>query len=439
MTNAELRSAPDSGRQEQLPVADAADARARVLIVHDDLEIRLKLSGLVRRANADVDADGSSMSAYAAMAADRLRQFTAVFFFLEFAAADSSAATLLPVARLRDQISRVPIFVVARGGDERTAVRAIKMGATDYWPAHSIDIKDLAETLRPLVAARIEQKLLRVPAQRFDLKIPGYRLIKRISQTDSATVFLAQRAATPQPVALKVQMIADMSPGVRHRFLRECELLSTVNHRAVADVIDYGATGDCLYLALEYFPCGSLRDRLKNPLEEAEGFEYAKQIGEALRIIHEMGIVHRDLKPSNLMLTDDNRLVLIDFGLARSLKGAGDDSRKELPIGTPYYVSPEQIDGAPPDARSDLYSLGVVLFEMLTGTLPFRGNSVPEIVLSHRTAAIPRLPKDAAEYQPVIDKLLAKQRTDRYDTAAQFIQALTEAHAQKQFSRAMAS
>ena len=435
MTNAGLRNAAEPVRREALP---AADARARVLIVHDDLDIRLKLSSLVRRANADVDADCCSVSAYTSMAAERLRQFTAVFFFLEFAA-ESSAATLLPVARLRDQVTRLPIFVVARGGDERTAVRAIKMGATDYWPAHSIDVKDLAETLRPLVAARVEQKLLRAPAQRFDLKIPGYRLIKRISQTDSATVFLAQREQTPEPVALKVQMIADMSPGVRHRFLRECELLSAVNHRAVADVIDYGATGDCLYLALEYFPCGSLRDRLKNPLEETEGFEYAKQIGEALRVIHEMGIVHRDLKPSNLMLTDDNRLVLIDFGLARSLKAAGDDSKKELPIGTPYYVSPEQIDGAPPDARSDLYSLGVVLFEMLTGTLPFRGNSVAEIVLSHQTAAVPRLPRDVAENQPVIDKLLAKQRTDRYDTAAQFIQALSEAHAQKQFSGAMAS
>lgn len=439
MTNPGLRNPVEPARREPSTDAEAADARARVLVVHDDLEIRLKLSGLVRRANADVGADCCSTNAYAAMGAERLRSFTAIFFFLEFAAGQPSATTLLPVARLRDQAARLPIFVVARGGDERSAVRAIKMGATDYWPAHSIDVKDLAETLRPLVAARIEQKLLRAPAHRFDLKIPGYRLIKRISHTDSATVFLAQRDQTPQPVALKVQMIVDMSPGVRHRFLRECELLSAVNHRAVADVIDYGATGDCLYLALEYFPCGSLRERLKNPLEEPEAFEYAKQIGEALRVIHEMGIVHRDLKPSNLMLTDDNRLVLIDFGLARSLRAGGEDSKKELPIGTPYYVSPEQIDGAPPDARSDLYSLGVVLFEMLAGTLPYRGGSVAEIVLSHQTAAVPRLPKDSAEYQPVIDKLLAKQRGDRYDTAAQFIQALSEAHAQRQFSRAAAT
>jgi len=439
MTNAVSRGAPDGARGQGQAAPETADTRARVLIVHDDLEIRLKLSNLVRRASADLDADGSSISTFATMAADRLRQFTGVFFFLEFKDAASSAATLLPVARLRDQISRVPIFVVARGGDERTAVRAIKMGATDYWPAHSIDVKDLAETLRPLVAARIEQKLLRAPAQRFDLKIPGYRLIKRISQSDSATVFLAQRAETPAPVALKVQMIADMSPGVRQRFLRECELLAAVNHRAVADVIDYGATGDCLYLALEYFPCGSLRDRLKNPLEETEAFEYAKQIGEALCVIHEMGIVHRDLKPSNLMLTDDNRLVLIDFGLARSLKASGDDPKKELPIGTPYYVSPEQIDGAPPDARSDLYSLGVVLFEMLTGTVPFRGNTVAEIVLSHQASAIPHLPKDVADYLPVIDRLLAKQRAERFDTAAQFIVALHEAHERKQFTGALAS
>jgi ActR/RegA family two-component response regulator len=410
----------------------AAVRPAQILIVNDDLEIRLKMAALLRRAEPSADSDGIGTAAYAALGAEALRRYRAVFFFLQFAGS-SPAEILLPVARLRDQSPRTLIFVIARGGDERTAVRAVKMGATDYWPAHAIDVRDLAEAIKPAMPASAPSRVRATPRQN-DLNIPGYRFIKRISRTDSATVYLAECDQSPAPVALKVQMMGALSAEVRQGFLRECELLSAVNHRAVADVVDFGATADCLYLALEYFPCGSLRDRLRNPLEEVDTFDYARQIGEALRVIHAAGIVHRDLKPSNLMLTDDNRLVMIDFGLAQSLASgagsAGDAAAADgPPRGTPYYVSPEQIDGIEPDARDDLYSLGVVLFEMLTGTLPFRGNSVAEIVLSHQSSAIPRLPPALHVYQPLIERLLAKNRAERFDSADAFLTALNEAHA----------
>ena len=401
---------------------------APVLIVNDDLEFRLKLAELLRRASGAVESDGISGGGYVDMSIDALRKYKVVFFFLQFTQDEPRATTLLPVARLRDQIPRMLIFVIARGGDERTAVRAIKMGATDYWPAHSVEVKDLAEALQPVTALRTDQSRVRVQPRANDLNIPGYRFLKRISHTESATVYLAESAEIPMPVALKVQMMGVMSAEVRQRFLRECELLSAVNHRTVADVVDYGATADCLYLALEYFPCGSLRDRLKNPLEESDVFDYARQIGEALRVIHEMGIVHRDLKPSNLMLTDNNRLVMIDFGLALSLRSADGDAQDEQRLGTPYYISPEQIDGLAPDARDDLYSLGVVLFEMLTGALPYRGNSIAEIVLAHQSSAIPRLPVALDAYQSVIDRLLAKLRVERFDSALAFLNSLNEAH-----------
>ena len=416
---------------ENEPAAPVTRIRpAPILIVHDELDIRLKLAALLRRANSSADSDGISNSAYAQMRPEILRAYRSVIFFLQFSATEPRATTLLPVARLRDQAPRMLIFVIARGGDERTAVRAVKMGASDYWPAHAIEVQDLADALKPLTAARVDPSRVRTLPRTNDLNIPGYRFVKRISHTASATVYLAESSELPAPVALKVQMMGLMSPEVRQRFLRECELLSAVNHRAVADVLDYGATEQCLYLALEYFPCGSLRDRLRNPLEEPDAFGYARRIGEALRVIHELGIVHRDLKPSNLMLTDDNRLVMIDFGLALSVAAGDTDEQPELRLGTPYYISPEQIDGVPPDARDDLYSLGVVLYEMLTGSLPFRGNSVAEIVLAHQSSAVPRLPATLDAYQPVIEKLLAKQRAERFDSAAEFLNAINAAHAQ---------
>ena len=407
----------------------AAVRPAQILIVHDELEIRLKLAALLRRAQPAAESDGMTPAAFAALGTDARRRYRCVFFFLQFGPAEPTAETLLPVARLRDQSPRALIFVIARGGDERTAVNALKMGASDYWPAHCIEVADLSEAIRPAMPAPAPTRVRAAPRQN-DLNIPGYRFIKRISRTESATVYLAQREQSPDPVAVKVQMIGSMPIEVRQRFLRECELLSAVNHRAIADVIDYGATADCLYLTLEYFPCGSLRDRLRNPLEEADSYDYARQIGEALRVIHESGIVHRDLKPSNLMLTDDNRLVMIDFGLASSIESGNAEAGDGQRLGTPYYISPEQIDGVPPDARDDLYSLGVVLFEMLSGTLPYRGNSVAEIVLSHQSSAIPRLAPALGAYQPLIDSLLAKNRAERVVSASAYLTALNEAHAQ---------
>jgi serine/threonine-protein kinase PpkA len=125
-----------------------------------------------------------------------------------------------------------------------------------------------------------------------------------------------------------------------------------------------------------------------------------------------------------LMLTDDNRVVLIDFGSAAMHLQASDLSRSDLCTGTPYYVCPEQIANRDPDGRGDLYSLGVVLFEMLTGTLPYVGNTLSDIFAGHRSAPVPRLPRHVLRYQPIIDRLMAKDPNDRYPTATLFLEDL---------------
>jgi serine/threonine-protein kinase PpkA len=223
-------------------------------------------------------------------------------------------------------------------------------------------------------------------------------------------------------VGLRIGSEAD-----RQRFASECKILSALNHRSIADVLDFGITDDYLFLALEYFPCGSLRERLRHPVSEVDAVNYARQIGEALQIVHAAHIVHCDLKPSNVMLTDDNRVVLIDFGSARSQLVANDLSRSDLSTGTPYYVCPEQVAGHDPDARGDLYSLGIVLFEMLAGTLPFEGKTLAEIFAAHRSADVPRLPKHLSRYQPIVDRLLAKEPGGRYASALKFLEALSAA------------
>lgn len=407
----------------------ANDAESAVLapglIVHDDLDLRLKVADLLRKAGTQRRFDSATLAAFHAITVEEMRRYAALFFVLEFADTTGGADSLLSLSRLRGQIPRFPIFVIARSGDERCAVRSLKSGATDYWPIHSISLPEIALALRELDAAtsrpapslptsgsRSSESYVKSIAP-----VSGYRLVKTLYESDARAVYLAEHRESPDLVALKMQRLAGVSTDDCKRFLRECKLLSQLNNRAIANVIDFGTTDEVCYLALEYFPCGSLRDRMRNPLSEAEAVNYGTQICEALRVMHAASIVHRDLKPSNLMLTQDNRLVMIDFGLARSSVVEFEITRPDTSLGSPYYVAPEQIEGQQPDARSDLYSLGVVLYEMLIGTVPFRGKSVADIVQAHLSAPVPRLPASRRQYQNLIDRLLAKAPANRFASA----------------------
>ncbi len=399
------------------------------LIVHDELELRLRLAGLVRRAMPKIDADTVTRAGFDALSIERLQAYVAVMFIVEFSPPDAAAASLAALKRLHEQAPNLPIFVFARGGNERSAARAMKLGASDYWPIHSVIVGELCSALQPLIEqAQSPPLAASTAADRWrQPEIAGYTLLKKIAQSAAAGVYLARNDEFAQPVALKVEAIKGpqiVSEADRERFTKECEILSKLNHRSIANVLDFGTTDDYLFLALEYFPCGSLRERLKHPVSEADAVNYAHQIGEALQIVHAARVVHRDLKPSNLMLTNENRLVLIDFGSARTQFASTDLARSGDCTGTPYYVCPEQIDDREPDARGDLYSLGVVLFEMLSGNLPFTGKTLADILAAHRSTPVPRLPESLALYQPIIDRLLAKDPQGRYASAAEFLDAL---------------
>jgi FixJ family two-component response regulator/predicted Ser/Thr protein kinase len=409
------------------------------LVVHDDLELRLRLAGLVRRAIPALDTHCVGGAGLENLSADQLRAYGAVLIIVEFMQKSAGLDPLTAVARLHARAPLMPILLFARHGNERFAARAMKAGAVDYWPIHSVDVAELAAALRPYVqpspGAQNAPKTGAAATEAVQYpEVAGYRLLKAIAHTAASTVYLARNSDLAQMVALKVQNLqglASVSDEDRQRFARECEILSSLNHRSIADVIDFGITPEYLYLALEYFPCGSMRERLKNPVSESDALNYARQIAGALQVVHAAGVVHRDLKPSNLMLTTDNRPVLIDFGSARAQLVGHDLSRSDLMTGTPYYVCPEQLDGNDPDQRGDLYSLGVIVYEMLAGRLPFTGSKLIDIFDGHRNAPIPLLPAPLMQYQPLINRLLAKKPDDRYASAQHFLEALDAAAASR--------
>jgi serine/threonine-protein kinase PpkA len=279
----------------------------------------------------------------------------------------------------------------------------------------------------PGVERRRSQIRRSASASELPAAITGYRVLQTLAESDRSAVYLAYSDELRRNVALKVLRRAADSPETQtdlDRFAREYKIISEARNPAIVEVYDFGSTGKLSYIATEYFPAGDLKTRLQNPMTEPEALDYVRQIAEALRAIHVAGVLHRDLKPANVMLRADNTLVLIDFGLAKSLTGDKALTGAGEIRGSPYYMSPEQAEAKAVDERSDLYSMGVIFFELLTGQKPFSGRTVFDILAQHQHAPVPRLAGSAVRFQPLIDRLLAKRPAERFQSASDFLLAL---------------
>jgi serine/threonine-protein kinase PpkA len=271
------------------------------------------------------------------------------------------------------------------------------------------------------------------------LRLKGFRLTRKLASGGMTEVYLAVRENDALPVVLKVlEVSGEGSSGRLARFIQEYALLSRIEHPHVIRIYDQGFSDDHAYIAMEYFERGDLRSELRAGMLTERAIEVARQVADALDAVHAAGIIHRDLKPENVMLRPDGSVALADFGVAKPMQkdealGLAQTRHGEV-VGTPYYLSPEQARGGAITPASDLYSLGVMFFEMLTGSRPFSGETLDLLLARHLTAPAPSLPPDLAALQPILDRLLAKAPGERYASARELLDDLGRPELLRTFS-----
>jgi CheY-like chemotaxis protein len=262
------------------------------------------------------------------------------------------------------------------------------------------------------------------------VRIPGYRCVRRLAGGSVSQLFLAESEKVGDLMVIKVTPSHRDASGVDQsfeRFLQEYEIAHRLHHDSIVHCHELGVADDHAYLAMEYFPDGDLRRRIRSGITAADALDLSAQIAGALGALHHAGALHRDLKPGNVLMRGTRRIALSDFGLAKDVAWDMEITDPGLIFGTPHYMSPEQGHGEPVDGRSDLYSLGVILYEMLSGEKPYSAPNPMSIIYKHRHQPIPRLPAQAATWQPLVDTLLAKLPSGRFDSAVVAERVLREA------------
>jgi eukaryotic-like serine/threonine-protein kinase len=338
------------------------------------------------------------------------------------------------LAELTQRPAFPPVLFLTPSEDEKVVLPALRAGAEACIAKQKIDHRRFIGQLREASRKRKRQLALwRGTSQaqqvyRFGpVTIRGQRFIRTLASGNISAVYLAESERAGELVALKVfRAVPDVAEGRNtfDRFLQEYEVVAGVEHPNVVRIYDLGVADDHAYIAMEYFAAGDLRQRMKAPMAAATALEYLRQMAAALQGIHAVGVLHRDLKPGNVMLRADGSLALIDFGLAKQLQlDAAITATGEI-FGTPYYMSPEQGHGADTDERSDLYSLGVMFFEMLAARKPYLAETPMQVIYKHSHAPLPELPAELVHLQPLTHRLLAKDARERFQSAEELLDAV---------------
>ncbi len=331
------------------------------------------------------------------------------------------------------EIAGFPPVIMIGDGAERQIIDAMKIGATEYISTSRLNHQRLIEVLETALATNTRSHPTADSGRFFvDAKelegaglpgLKGYEFKRRLVVNELSAVYLVSEQASDRLRVLKVlRQVPDVGgEAVFDRFLQEYELIAKLDHPNIVKIFDLGVADDHAFIAMEYCGNGSLKLKILRGLDAESAFFLMREIAGALGALHRAGIMHRDLKPTNVMFRDDDSLVLIDFGLAKEAELRAEITDTGEIFGTPYYMSPEQGHAGEVDERGDLYSLGVIFYEMLSGLKPFDGETAMSVIIQHRTAPVPRLPQNLTRFQPCIDKMMAKRPEQRFQSVDELL------------------
>ncbi|MGH8688295.1 MAG: protein kinase domain-containing protein [Burkholderiales bacterium] len=406
----------------------------RFLLVDESRDFRSAVAGMLRaRWPAAQIEDWDPRERGHPGEALRSHEYAAALLYVEPDARDSFAW----MADMLRQPMAPPVMLLTDRGGENLAVEGMKAGAADFLRKPDLTAERLVRAIEDAVREHEARRAERAPptpsmqrTQPLDVgrigapvegderRIPGYRSLRKIGEGGMAQVYLAERERDGLQLVLKI-----LDPRLRadetffRRFVQEYKLIAELQNEYVALIFDQGFAGAYPYIAMEYLSGGTLAARIHEGMTSITALRIMSQIARALDAIHDRGVIHRDLKPPNILFRDNGRPVLVDFGLAKDLKVPTTLTRHGEVIATPRYMSPEQCLGKPADRRSDLYSLGVIFYEMLSGRRLYEAEGPAGLVYQHVHGPIPRLPGRLAGYQGILDHLLAKAPEERFQSA----------------------
>ncbi|MCW8997397.1 MAG: protein kinase, partial [Kangiellaceae bacterium] len=259
------------------------------------------------------------------------------------------------------------------------------------------------------------------------IEIPGYKIVKTLGVGGQATVYLAIQKGFDREVALKVMSPAlAADPTFGERFIREAKIVAKLSHKSIVTVYDVGESGNFYYLAMEYLRGGDLKSKIAAGMKARESLQIIATVAKALHFAHEKGYIHRDVKSENILFNDDGEPLLTDFGIAKASNSSTQMTQTGKLIGTPEYMSPEQCRGKTVDGRSDLYSLGIILYEMFTKGVPYTGEDSVAVCIKHVTKPLPQLSARLKHFQWLLDLLLAKDPQKRFQTGEELAASILE-------------
>jgi DNA-binding NarL/FixJ family response regulator len=327
------------------------------------------------------------------------------------------------------------IYLLSRPSPEAEET-AISAGAHACLSKRKVDHGALIAALRAAQARRgqFSRPVVRVGgttrATRFgETSIRGYRYVSLIAESPVSSVYLAESERSGQKVALKVLLQPpDDGSGAKtfDRFLREYQIAAAIEHPNIARVYDFGVADDHAFIAMEYFPQGDLRARIKQGIEPLRSLTFLRQMAEALQVLHRAGVLHRDLKPGNVMLRDELSVALIDYGLSKHVAMDATLTNSGEIFGTPYYMSPEQGHGKDTDARSDIYSIGIIFYEMLMKRKPYVAGTPMQVIYKHAHSPLPELRVELKRFEELLFNCIAKDPRRRFGSADLLLDAARE-------------